>query len=1818
MIHHLKTLTLSTLAISVSLGFTANAALEDDEHLSCGVDEAHHALYKEDPGLLKKVAQYNLRHKLGTLPTASATAVNGQYVIPVVFHIVHANGAENITDSQVQESIVQLNEDYNGLDTEKDKVFDEFKARYADVGVEFVLARKDPDGNSTDGITRHYSPAEVTQFNNGSDETMKAKYMWPRDKYLNIYVVRSAGGQSGSAWAFYPIQVDDSHQARDGVISSHWAIGRSGTATPTHHKILTHEIGHWAYLAHTFNNACSTNLAEFIWADGNFAGYGDYVNDTPATLAGSGCNKVWSPCGDAVGVANSQNYMDYGFCTSMFTEGQKQRMVNALNSPMADRNKLWTDSNHLATGIKGQAVSALFNIEKNNLLPGGSITFNNVSEADVGSITTTTWSFPGGTPSSYSGSTPPAVTYALPGTYDVTLTVSNGSDSNTVTKQDYIRVDEDIIMRSATESACSGRFFDSGGNHPDADTYGNREDHLLTLVPNQSGQVMQVNFASFQLQDSSNCDLDSLKVYNGDSTDAPLLGTYCGLNNPGTVKAENVSGALTFAFHSDVKSRDIGWQADISCEADQSSGLPQANANGKYLTKGNTPVQFNSTGSIDTNLGGSIVSYLWDFGNGQTSSLANPSYAYPEAGNYTATLTVTDNSGNTAASQARVDVFAQNLPPVAITHGPYASPVNESIYFEGDSSYDLDGTIVSHLWNWGDGTTSTDIKVWHRYTTAGTFPITLTVVDDTGLSHTASTTAEIGGVINQMPVAQANGPYSVMLGNALQFNSNGSTDADGTITGYQWDFGDGNSSTLANPSHTYASAGSYTAKLTVTDNLGGEGLSQATVEINGGSGLTLPNTCSTGGSTTTGGSLTDGEVKCLGNQATIWFSMADINTHNSVAISTGHGNGNLDVYYSNTGWPSETNAQAQSVQAGNEECIYLTNQSNYWSYLKIVNSGGDASIVMDFDVDGCRSSTGGGGGTTPNVAPVANANGPYVTNVGSSMTFSSAGSVDSDGTISDYAWTFGDGGTSTLANPSHSYTAAGSFTATLTVTDNQGATADQSAPVTVNGTTGGQMCGNTTLDNGALTDGRTECVSGVDGDRHSYYIYVENDNTVLYATANGGTGNSDIYYNAGTWATKTNATSASRNSGNNEVLQVTANRGYVYFTLDTDTTFEEVSFTVSSTAAVFGNQGADISQISLSGPYGIAAADDPDCALPDTDTANAQLNLYTFENIVDEYAETNFWLRMRGTAVDSSYKVKLCQAQYGHLKLNTQTESFSNGTLGQGFNYEYKHFDARQSNTDSGKAIVEVNGQKAILTLPFPIQVAEVPHPVQPSCDDLKVDADFDGIPDCAEQPGKTFYTMPLYDWGARAGQIDLFVEVDYMLKHQLRDYDGNVVRDDQGNILIDHGTEPKRETLERVKQVYAERGIHIHMDAGDLFDRASGTDPLDFDLGGGQAVPFEEYVHLSDWTDSYNGRSIQVPGMVQKFMPQYFANNPEREKIFYYVLFANSQGGANRGSSGQAPDLLDRYMYLSLGGTGWGLTDDSPENTNRLINAQASTMVHELGHIFGLSHDGFPDADAQNFKLNYPSAMNYLFQLQGGPTDKFADIDYDTMVRERYYLNLSPKVGYACTPIIGREHPDNDTWGNLVHGLSSDPQDFHIGYSDGLQPKILETQTSEALLAGGLDLNCDGILDFTVGEEDVNNDGQINQLWDHNDWDFLTFFFHYYNYDVKDQYATSNEFLIEPNRHVKFGFSPTDAKYPGASKPQDDDSKKLSQQRRTKKLVRHITKAKDMAKVVLPKQIGVEEVVMPPQFFKQLKKQQKESRKRYKAVLKAKADTKK
>ncbi len=346
------------------------------------------------------------------------------YIIPVVVHIIHENGTENISDAQVLDGIRFLNADFAKRNSDTLSIVPAFQAIAADCQIEFRLAQFDPNGNCTNGIDRIYS----SQTNIGDDGSKLNP--WPYENYYNIWVVKniSPGGIAG--YAYYP---GTAPPGAEGVIILHNYFGSIGTSSTFNARVLTHETGHYLNLPHVWGSTNSPGVA-----CGN-----DGVSDTPITKGWTSCNLNGAICNSGV-IENVQNYMEYSYCARMFTWGQKARMTNALNSFNGSRNSLWIPSNIIATGVDNAATlcQADFTSYPNalTLCAGETISFKDISFN--GKPTAWAWSFPGGTlvaPSTVNDSAP-VVQYLNPGTYSVGLTVSNGSGSVSTTKASYVSV----------------------------------------------------------------------------------------------------------------------------------------------------------------------------------------------------------------------------------------------------------------------------------------------------------------------------------------------------------------------------------------------------------------------------------------------------------------------------------------------------------------------------------------------------------------------------------------------------------------------------------------------------------------------------------------------------------------------------------------------------------------------------------------------------------------------------------------------------------------------------------------------------------------------------------------------------------------------------------------------------------------------------------------------------------------------------------------------------------------------------------------------------------------------------------------------------------------------------------------------------------------------------------------------------------------------------------------------------------------------------------------------------------------------------------
>ncbi|HEC89195.1 MAG TPA: PKD domain-containing protein [Thermoplasmatales archaeon] len=173
-----------------------------------------------------------------------------------------------------------------------------------------------------------------------------------------------------------------------------------------------------------------------------------------------------------------------------------------------------------------------------------------------------------------------------------------------------------------------------------------------------------------------------------------------------------------------------------------------------------------------------------------------------------------------------------NNPPVADAGGPYSAAPDEPITFDGSNSYDSDGEIKFYRWNFGDGTSEILAeKPVHTYKSPGDYTVTLTVIDNLGTTDTSITTAAIRGVPNQKPIAIIQTPESGRTSEDIVFNGVNSSDPDGNIVNYTWNFGDGSIGYGVITTHVYTEPGTYLVILTVTDDHGKTDVAQDTITI---------------------------------------------------------------------------------------------------------------------------------------------------------------------------------------------------------------------------------------------------------------------------------------------------------------------------------------------------------------------------------------------------------------------------------------------------------------------------------------------------------------------------------------------------------------------------------------------------------------------------------------------------------------------------------------------------------------------------------------------------------------------------------------------------------------------------------------------------------------------------------------------------------------------------------------------------------------------------------------------------------------------------
>ena len=438
----------------VALGFSTLFAFAQNH---CETDAVYNQAVRKYPVIKdveKQLAQQmeNYIKTLSKKQFAKTTADTILYV-PIVFHVIHTYGSEYVTDNEIYKCVSDINLMYNKQNPDTTAVIAPFKKWIGKANIKFVFPTKDPQGNPTNGITRRFSYMAT----NAGD---LAKFdQWAPDSYMNVWIVNkfSSDHASAAAYAYKPATAAIPYFAfYDGVITVASYLNTDNT--------ISHELGHELNLDHTFGNTNGNGTQSGIWFT-NTCG-DDGVDDTPPTkgynttgcipgalydtTCATGYKVVYvrpstgalDSLVDYPDTCNSQNVMDYTYCSKMFTIGQTVRMRAALNSPTAGRNNLISSTNLSKTGALSPRVDlkpvadfspSTYFVCKTGAPLGTSVTFRDRSWRDT--VTGWSWNFSNGASVATATTSTVANTFSQTGWVTASLVASSNAGADTITKK---------------------------------------------------------------------------------------------------------------------------------------------------------------------------------------------------------------------------------------------------------------------------------------------------------------------------------------------------------------------------------------------------------------------------------------------------------------------------------------------------------------------------------------------------------------------------------------------------------------------------------------------------------------------------------------------------------------------------------------------------------------------------------------------------------------------------------------------------------------------------------------------------------------------------------------------------------------------------------------------------------------------------------------------------------------------------------------------------------------------------------------------------------------------------------------------------------------------------------------------------------------------------------------------------------------------------------------------------------------------------------------------------------------------------------------
>jgi len=430
--------------------------------------------------------------------------------------------------------------------------------------------------------------------------------------------------------------------------------------------------------------------------------------------------------------------------------------------------------------------------------------------------------------------------------------------------------------------------------------------------------------------------------------------------------------------------------------------------------QGNPPLTVTLTNrSIDPE--GDALAFSWDFGDGSGSTEESPRHTYTSAGQFVLALVVTDGQGMTSKPKREtISVKGNRQPQADFESTPRKGNAPLTVTFRNRSS-DLEGDVVGFSWDFGDGSGSTGENPRHTYTSAGQFVVSLVVTDDQGMtSGPRRETISVEG--SRRPLADfTTGPRRGIVPLTVAF-TNHSSDPDGKVVAFGWNFGDGSGSVEENPTHTYTRGGQFVVTLMVTDDRGmTSGVKRDTVTVD------------------------DNEPK---KEESVPDEETDVRDNNrppraDFRVSPSKGTSPLTVAFTNISSDPDGDGLAFGWTLGDGSLS--TEQNPTHTYTR---AGQFVVTLMVTDDRGKTSEpkrqtiSVGAANRSPRADFRAD---PLGGGAPLTVTFTNT-SFDPDGGGLSFRWTFGDGGTSARENPTHTYTKSGEFVVTLMATDDSGMT----------------------------------------------------------------------------------------------------------------------------------------------------------------------------------------------------------------------------------------------------------------------------------------------------------------------------------------------------------------------------------------------------------------------------------------------------------------------------------------------------------------------------------------------------------------------------------------------------------------------------------------------------------------------------------------------------------------------------------------------------------------------------------------------------------